>query len=190
MARYRILGPKGGVIVRSATASRVKAIVAALRRRFGRVKVQTITPTTRERIVTWARWGVTNEPRIHYTEDKRRDDWLITSPHQTLPLSTDCSGFATLCYCLAGAPDPNGLAYKTLGYTGTMLDHGRQVERPQPGDLVVYGGGTGHHVAVVVEAGADPLTVSHGQEAGPLYIRVSEEAKYQPAGIRYLTFLP
>lgn len=142
----------------------------------------------REGIVYFARRGVIQKAVIHYTEDQRRDDWLKNPRY--LPLWTDCSGFVTRCYKLAGAPDPNGLQYRTLGYTGTLLDHGRPVTKARPGDLVIYGGGTGHHVAVVIEGGSDPLTVSHGNEDGPIYIRVSEEAKYQPPGIRYRSYLP
>ncbi|MHB8469552.1 MAG: Hint domain-containing protein [Gaiellaceae bacterium] len=37
---------------------------------------------------------------------------------RTLPLTTDCSGFVTLCYHLAGAPDPNGRGYDGQGWTG------------------------------------------------------------------------
>jgi len=36
---YRIFGPRGGVVVRSATLARVKKILAALRRRFGKIRV-------------------------------------------------------------------------------------------------------------------------------------------------------
>ena len=37
-----------------------------------------------------------------------------------LPLTTGCSGFVTICFYEAGAPDPNGLDYSGLGYTGTL----------------------------------------------------------------------
>lgn len=186
---FRILGPKGHLIVKSATAARVKAILPALKRRFGKIRVINLNPLSkRDKVVHWAKWGVSFEPSIHYSEAVDRDDWL-TKRAGLLPLVTDCSGFATACYKWAGADDPNGLGYKQLGYTGTLLSHMKVVSRPKPGDLVVYGPGTGHHVGIVVEAGSDPLTVSHGQERGPLYIRVSEERRYQPAGIRYLRSL-
>lgn len=41
---YRIFGPKGRLIVRSATLARVKAILAGLRRRFGKVRVVNLNP--------------------------------------------------------------------------------------------------------------------------------------------------
>ncbi len=145
-------------------------------------------PTVRARIVQWAKWGVAHEGSIHYTQSGSRDDFLRREPG-TLPLYTDCSGFATACYRWAGAPDPNGLGYRAVGYTGTMLGHGRRVSSCKPGDLIVYGGGTGHHVVIAVEAGTDPLCVSHGSERGPALVRHSTERRYQPAGVAFLRFL-
>jgi len=99
---------------------------------------------------------------------------------RTLPLTTDCSGFATLCYFLAGAPDPNGLDYTGQGYTGTLLRHLPHIGRAavQRGDIVVWGRYPGHHCAVVLEPGEDPLLASHGSEGGPVELRFSAE---QPA---------
>jgi cell wall-associated NlpC family hydrolase len=98
-----------------------------------------------------------------------------------LPLATDCSGFATLCYFLAGAPDPNGLGYIGQGYTGTLLRHLHHIPlaRARAGDLVVWGRYPGHHCAVLLERGEDPLLASHGSERGPLEIRFSEEQRWQ-----------
>jgi hypothetical protein len=131
--------------------------------------------SVRAEIVGIARWGIRNEPRIHYAPVRpiplRRE----------LPLATDCSGFATLCYFLAGAPDPNGLDYIGQGYTGTLLRHLPHVglEAARPGDIVVWGRYPGRHCAVVLEAGEDPLLASHGQERGPLEIRFSDEQRAQ-----------
>lgn len=143
------------------------------------------TVTPRQRIVRWARWGVANTAAIHYTEGPHRAHWL-TRPRiaKQLPLYTDCSGFATFCYRQAGLPDPNGLDYKTLGYTGTLLDNAQHhhmiltdISKARPGDLIIYGPGTGAHVAIIVQAGRDPLTVSHGQESEPAYVRVSQDGR-------------
>ena len=49
----------------------------------------------------------------------------------------------------------------------------------KPGDLIVYGHGTGHHVVVIVEAGTDPLVASHGSERGPNLVRHSDETRWQ-----------
>jgi cell wall-associated NlpC family hydrolase len=100
---------------------------------------------------------------------------------RTLPLATDCSGFATLCYFLAGAPDPNGFGYTGQGYTGTLLGHLPQVEPDavRRGDIVVWGRYPGRHCAVVLEPGDDPLLASHGQERGPLEVAFSVEQEWQ-----------
>jgi hypothetical protein len=141
--------------------------------------------SVRGQIVGVARWGIRNEALIHYA---------MVRPiplRRALPLTTDCSGFATLCYYLAGAGDPNGLDYIGQGYTGTLLRHMRHVGRAaaRPGDLVVWGRYPGHHVALVLEADEDPLLCSHGQERGPLAIRFSEEDETQPRPATWLSSL-
>jgi hypothetical protein len=139
--------------------------------------------SVRAEIVEAARWGIRNAARIHYAE-------VRPMPlRRTLPLATDCSGFATLCYFLAEAPDPNGFGYNGQGYTGTLLRHLRHIPkaRARPGDIVVWGLYPGHHCAVLLEGGRDPLLASHGSERGPLEIRLSEEQRWQ--GDRPATWL-
>ena len=130
----------------------------------------------RSGILEVAKWGCAHEPEIHYQQLRPMDG--INSPHK-LPLHTDCSGFATLAYKWAGGPDPNGSGFNGLGFTGTMLGHCRHVSKSaaKPGDLVVFGAYPGTHVVILVEDGshADPLCVSHGQEAGPIEVRLSVE---------------
>jgi len=72
---------------------------------------------------------------------------------------TDCSQFVTSMYWSAGLNDPNGYDWKG-GYTGTLVSHGKQVKSPQPGDLVLYGSGTAHHVEMFV--GPGDKTIGHG----------------------------
>jgi len=63
-----------------------------------------------------------------------------------------------------------------------MLDRCRRIPKrtAQPGDLVVWvPPSRGHHVCVVVAAGADPMLVSHGDETGPKRLRFSAEDGYQ-----------
>jgi hypothetical protein len=81
------------------------------------------------------------------------------------PIVTDCSGFVTLVYKAAGAPDPNNRGYDGFGYTGTLASNGRRTNDPQPGDLVFYGSGPPwSHVAVYIGAGevigfgSDPIS--------------------------------
>ncbi len=147
------------------------------------------TLTLRRRIVANAEWGIAHEPEIHYEQLRPIDG--LKAPRK-LPLHTDCSGFATLCYAWAGAPDPNGLGYSGQGYTGTLLHHMKAIaaDAVQPGDLVVWGVPPGHHVALVLEPGSDPLLCSHGEEKGPLAIRFSVESEFQPAPATWLSSLP
>ena len=109
-----------------------------------------------------------------------------------LPLTTDCSGFVTLCYFLAGAPDPNGCGYDGRGWTGTLLERMENIDPGAvlAGDVVVWGEYPGHHCAVVLEPGDDPVLCSHGQERGPLEISFSTESRYQPASVTWLSSLP
>ena len=139
----------------------------------------------RAEIVAAAHWGIRNEARIHYAPVRPMP---LT---RTLPLSTDCSGFVTLCYYLAGAPDPNKLGYDGQGYTGTLLRAMPSVgaDFVEPGDLVVWGTYPGHHVALVLVPGDDPLLCSHGQERGPIEIRFSTESRYQPETVTWLSSL-
>jgi hypothetical protein len=142
--------------------------------------------TIRDNIVANARWGVAHEPDIHYAQTRPIDG--IGHPRK-LPLSTDCSGFATDCFQWAGAPDPNGRHYNGTGFTGTMLEACAHISPAQarPGDLIIFGPGTGTHVVIIVGTGSDPDVVSHGQERGPLLLPLSKEKAFH-AG-EALTFL-
>ena len=157
-------------------------------RRETRKKTVAQHGSIREKIVANARWGIENEAQIHYAQTRPIDGH---KQPLKLPLQTDCSGFITLCYEWAGGADPNGLAFSGLGYTGTLLTGCRQIPRSavQAGDLVVWGAAPGHHVALVLEPGDDPLLVSHGQEKGPVAILFSVETKYQPAPATWLSCL-
>ena len=141
--------------------------------------------TVRQKIVAAARWGIANEPRIHYGEIRP------VPLGRALPLTTDCSGFVTLCFHLAGAPDPNGLGYSGQGWTGTLLQHLDEIEAgsARRGDVVVWGAYPGRHCAIVLEPGADPLLASHGQERGPIAIRYIDECRFQPARVTWLDAL-
>lgn len=103
-------------------------------------------------------------------------------------LTIDCSQAVTLIAHVAGANDPNGGNFRADGYTGTLLHgcKGISVTQARPGDLCVFGPGTGHHVVMVMQPGADPLFFSHGQEKDPIAIRHSVEARFQPSGSRFL----
>ena len=135
-----------------------------------------------------AQWGIRWEPRIHYTMELDRDDWLNEAPF-TLPVWTDCSGFVTLCYKWAKLPDPNGLGYKWLGYTGTLLDHCHPIEHKDVkiGDLIVYGPETGEHVTMAMGLTHEGIVVvSHGWEGGPRQEMNIIEINAHDPPVRYL----
>lgn len=133
-------------------------------------------PTWREQIVVEMRWALRHEGEIHYRQTRPFNVDAIRD--HALPLTTDCSGSATMLYRAAGQPDPNGRGYDGTGFTGTLRAHVPErhgVASCLPGDLIVYGPGSGSHVVLVLEAGPDPLVWSHGQEAGPLTTRHSTQ---------------
>jgi hypothetical protein len=143
--------------------------------------------SARDEVVRWAKWGVANAHRFTYSEGPKR----MSAVHKKgeLPIISDCSAFVTICYSWAGAPDPNGSNYNGYGYTGTLLTHGEKIplSEVQPGDVIVYGPGTGWHTAIVVSAGPDPITVSMGRQGDPSYVRVSQDGRLPQT---YLRFLP
>lgn len=144
-------------------------------------------PDARNQIVKWAKWAVENRGRFVYTQDGRRMSCVHNPNAPTI--YADCSAFVTYCYSWAGAPDPNGNGYNGYGYTGTLLAHGTPIGASQarPGDVVVYGPGTGWHTALIVEGGADPLTVSHGGQGDPNYCRVSQDGRQPQRFLRFDT---
>jgi len=139
------------------------------------------TAQLRAQVVAYAEWGVAHEPQIGYSENGPRLAGL--GRPRLLPLETDCSGFATLCFNWATAPDPNGNDYNPhrTAYTGTMLKASQPLPRSavQPGDLVVFGSYPGNHVCVVVRSGLDPVLVSHGSDSGPKHVPFSAELAWQ-----------
>lgn len=131
-------------------------------------------PSWRAKAVKTMRWALTHEPQIHYLQERPFNPKAFAVGR--VPISADCSATTTMIYYAAGRPDPNGNNYNGTGYTGTLRAHTpkrRSLKNCKPGDFIVYGPGTGTHVVVVLEPGADPLVFSHGQEAGPLTTRHS-----------------
>jgi hypothetical protein len=136
--------------------------------------------------VAWAHWAVKNHQHFNYSEGSDRMSAIGVWPIK-FPVNVDCSSSCTLYAWWANANDPNGLNFNHEGYTGTFLNHeehmalwlknakGVPVEQIEIGDHVVYGTGTGWHVAIIVEIhGNDILTVSHGQQGGPGYCWINE----------------
>jgi lysozyme family protein len=150
-----------------------------------RLAASTSEDSIRAQIVTWALWGVTNNARISYTQGSTRFSALGTPG--SLPLATDCSAFATLCYAWAGAPNPNFPGRYDAGaggFTGTLLTHCKHVPLAgaKPGDLVVWTSPRnpkGSHAAILVATGTNPMLVSHGSDAGPVKVKFSDEDAIQ-----------
>lgn len=124
--------------------------------------------------------------------------WALTIEQATAKLKAgghlcfDCSQSVTQIFRWAGVHDPNGLHYAYPGYTGTMLEHLRHYtdgRKARTGALVVFGPGTGEHVAMVIEPDpqhGDPVLFSHGAAhvSGP--IRFSVERTYHHAPATFL----
>ena len=102
-----------------------------------------------------------------------------------LPVKTDCSGFATLCYKEAGAPDPNGLGYSGQAYTGTLEMNGRPTKNPQPGDLAFWS--SPDHVAVYIGGGN---IIQFGSPPAPIQGTIANENGYHANFLGYRSYLP
>lgn len=180
--KSQIDGACGQKLIDLLHGDRKMSLVEKWRRAY-RIRYYNSHQNKRAKIVAYLRWGVSHEPYIHYLQ--RRPMPLANL--YLLPAWRDCSEFATCAYKAAGAPDPNGLGFNGLGYTGTMLGHCIHIPQAalKPGDLVVYGPFPGHHVSIVVEAGFDPLLVSHGREAGPEFTHLSNQRLSQESAGHY-----
>ena len=138
----------------------------------------------RSNLIAWAKWALANRAHFNYTEAGNKRMSALGNFPPVFPMFMDCSAFVTWLYWISGAADPNGgSAYKTnflgrQGYTGTLLSHGTKLSNPTmcvPGDVVVYGGGTGEHTALIVQVqGFDILTISMGQQGDPEYTWVNK----------------
>ena len=131
--------------------------------------------TKREKIIKAAHYAYLNRGNIHYSQIRPMSDM---APPPNVPNYMDCSYFATWCYKVAGANDPNGFGYNGYGYTGTLMVHGTRTYSPKPGDLVFYS--YPDHVAIYAGSGS---VYSHGSEPGPYYLamgyrRVSQIRTY------------
>jgi hypothetical protein len=123
--------------------------------------------------------GLKNAPAVHYTQGGRRWDGInkdLNAWKGEYPKYADCSSFATWCLWNGlnhfGVRDVvNGCNWKA-GYTGTILNHGKQVTKQSNwmrGDLIIYGNGfPGEHVAIYI---GDGLVISHGSEPAPVKVR-------------------
>jgi cell wall-associated NlpC family hydrolase len=130
-----------------------------------------------KKLVMQAAWlAYRHRGAVHYTQGGMRWQGIrshLIARNGHYPNWADCSSYTTWCLWNGlrhyGVRDVvNGLNWNA-GYTGTQLNHGvRATGRLLQGDLVIYGRSfPGHHVAIYVGNG---MVLSHGQEAGPLYL--------------------
>lgn len=132
---------------------------------------------------------VREKVRVHYRQARRMQTRRIHSLHllqQTLydanGITMDCSESVTMLCHIVGLDDPNGFDYDGHGFTGTLLHHLPHYTDPRKakvGALVVFGPGSGDHVCMVRRSGADPTLFSHGSERGPIWIKLSDEKRFQ-----------
>ena len=203
-----VRGPKGGPITHSISPADLAKKLPGLIRKYKKVTVAAADkeppnvapekPTVaeiRQAIVEFCWQSIKHEKDWHYAQARPMERLRTPEQLSELPREADCSEHATDAYASAGGPDPNGQNFDGTGYTGTMLEHCRHIDihAAQPGDLAVFGAYPGHHVVVLLEDGVsnggNPLVCSHGQEKGPIAIRLLDEAHYQPVPITFLTCL-
>lgn len=144
----------------------------------------------RQSVVDWCYWSVAHQPWFRYLEAR---PFELYEPTGSRYIWDDCAATSILMLWLAGAPEPFPGAYAGIGNTESFgeLEH---VTTPLPADFVVYGLGLplrDQHMAVVVEAGDDPLTMSHGWFREPALVPVSRGCPPQAQGIvTYVRCLP
>jgi putative peptidoglycan binding protein len=118
---------------------------------------------------------------IHYTQGGLRMVGVNRRMYPpNYPHYGDCSSMVTWWYFVSGAPDPNGLGYNGLGFTGTQSPRGVRVHYSSapPMAVVFYGrGNTIGHEALVVKTGSQ--IVSHGSEIGPVLVGITYRSPIQ-----------
>ena len=147
------------------------------------------TPAQRAKLAALMDATHAHRAQIHYAQVRPMRNVQLARP--VYPLTMDCSEGVT-CLCKwAGLHDPNGLGYNGKGYTGTLLDHLPHYFRPanaMTGALVVFGPGTGEHVAMVREPDhRNPLLWSLGSEVGPVFVRLHDEAQEHAPPVTFLS---
>jgi hypothetical protein len=138
------------------------------------------TSGTRDAVVQAAHWGVNN---ISSGYSATRP--MPSSLQACKDSGSDCSGFATLCYKAANAPDPNGLGYNGEGYTGTMMTHGHHVTQANPADLHFWTGPA--HVAVDIGGGQ---IAEWGGGPSPIVLALSAEMAFHAGYLGARSYLP
>lgn len=144
----------------------------------------------------YARKLVEAADRITYSMTASRPMQLVGP--LGIPHYADCSSSVTMIYFAAGFHDPNGRKYDGWGYTGTLVAHGRPVNRSniQPCDLVFYGhssarpgfpAGSPTHVGMVMDRKGAIFTF--GSDPGPSFRRIDYRSDLHSIR-RYISDIP
>jgi cell wall-associated NlpC family hydrolase len=195
--RQQLLADAKEELAHAHTPAEVSAAKAKVAKRKSQVEyakhvLERRKTTVAERLVRAASLAYHHAALVHYTMDRpfrlahqgghpRRWDGIrlgLRAKHGQFPRYADCSSFVTWCYWdalggpHAGADIVNGQHWQA-GFTGSQLDHGREVPASQAraGDLAFYQRGSSiGHVTIVVAPG---VVISHGSEAGPLRLALN-----------------
>jgi hypothetical protein len=143
--------------------------------------------TLRERMAKLMDATVMNEPNWHYHAVRPLSYPTLTQAEHAA-VASDCSFGCAILALLAGAGKPFGRTFQ--GNSSTMfalLDHINQAD-VQIGDYAVFGHTNGEmHAVCIRQPGGDPLCWSHGQEKGPMFVKMSVEMAAHPgATVTYL----
>lgn len=155
----------------------IPGFLAAFRRGKGWFERKASTPQIRTRLASLMDGTVKNEPNWHYDAVR---PLVLPTEAQALngKVISDCSfGCSILCN-LAPAADPTGDNWQ--GNSTSMfnrLPHITKVEL-KVGDMAVFGTQGRLHAMMVRDVSSDPLMWSHGQEAGPVFVKLSAEVAY------------
>jgi len=195
---FKLTGPKGGTLIRRATAARVAQVLPGLIRRFRRVTVTGNPPLTnplphtpppvRTRMVAWAHWSLEHPGSFAYTETSRRSEMFHRAPGDLRgTIRADCSQWYAAIGHWCGLT-----VFADTDYTGTLLQKGQAVRVPKPGDCVIFGPGTGVHAGMVTERqGSDWWVVAFGHNPPDRVLLSHLETYFTQAGkpgVRFLAF--
>lgn len=159
----------------------------------------TTSPMQRERLAQAMDYLYAHAGKVHYPSHDVRTEQIhgiasmaelrdaVQGPHG---LTMDCSQSVELLCHVAGISDPDGYDYRKDGYTGTLLatlPHYHTPGGANVGAIVIFGPGTGEHAAMVRHPGHDPILFSHGQEAGPFYLPLSQERVFHSPPVTFLS---
>jgi len=129
-----------------------------------------LAPSKRTRICAHARRSIPYAGRMHYTEGPGRSELFHRPPDKYEQASSDCSQFVSAIAHWSGV--------KTVtdeDWTGTLYEKGKQLERPVPGCIVIFGAKPGVHTAVMTTR---TMTLGFGDQAGPQRVSLAGMVAY------------